>query len=165
MENLRPILSGVLGALVAGLLMAWVARGGASELRKGHVCYGARIRAVAVLMLAIAVFIAYAALHASPSQRVVAFFVAAPLLAGSVWFVVETFFVTASVSTTHLTHRSPWSGTRSIPWSAVTGYEFSSTMSWHVLETSGYGKVRLSSYMLGVDQVAEYLAGQPGSDA
>jgi hypothetical protein len=163
MEGLRPLLSGLIGAVVAGLVMAWVSRGATHHL-PGHVRYGRRMRATSLVMLAIGALIAYAALHAAASQRVIAFFVAAPLLAGSVWFVLETFFVKAMLTATHITHTSPWRGTRTIPWSAITGYEFSSANSCHILATRGYGKVRLSTYMSGVDQVAEHLCRQPPND-
>jgi uncharacterized protein YhfF len=43
-------------------------------------------------------------------------------------------------------------------------YEFSSVNSCHILATRGYGKVRLSTYMSGVDQVAEHLCRQPPND-
>jgi hypothetical protein len=155
MESLRPLLSGLVGAVVAGLLMAWVARGREKEALVGKVHYGRRVKVLSLVMLAIGTFIAYAAFHASPNQRVIAFFVATPLFSGSVWFVLEAFFVTATVSATHLTHRSPWRGTRRVPWSNVAGYEFSSLSSSHVLTTKGHGKVRLSTYMSGVDQVAQ----------
>jgi hypothetical protein len=144
--------------------MAWIARGPKEHLA-GHIRYGRRMRITSLVMLAIGTFIAYAAIHASPGQRVIAFFVAAPLFVGSIWFVLETFFVKVALSTTHLTHTSPWRGTRSVPWSAITGYEFSTVNSCHVLSTNGFGKVRLSTYMLGVDQVAEHLSSQSQNDA
>ena len=160
MSNLRPILAGVVGAILTVMLLAWALRGGGQN--EGEVRYGGRMRALALLVLAIGLGIAYVALHAAPSQRLVAFCVAGLLLAGAVWFVLEAFFVRASVSATHLTHTSPWRGTRRIPWSAITRHEFSPEMSWHVLETTAYGKVRLSCYMSGVDQIIDRLKSPPG---
>ena len=156
---------GLVGAVLSILLLAWALRGRGAGRDEGQVRYGGRMRTLALLVLAIGLGIAYAALHASPDQRVTAFCVAGPLLAGAVWFVLEAFLVKASVSPTHLTHTSPWRGTRKIPWSAITGYEFSPEMSWHVLRTTGYGKVRLSSYMSGVEQITDRLKRPPGHDA
>lgn len=165
MENLRPLLSGVIGAVIAAGLIAWGSRGAEKDLPAGRIRYGRRMRGLSLAMLAVGIFIAYAALHASQSQRVVTFFVAAPLFAGALWFVLETYFVEVTVSATHLTHKSPWRRTRSIPWPAITGYEFSEVNSCHVLTTKGFGSVRLSTYMSGVDEVAEYLSNQPPNDA
>jgi hypothetical protein len=162
-NSLRPILAGLVGAVIAALLLRWALRTRGAGSGEAQVRYGGRMRALSVLMLAIAIGIVYAALHASASQRMMAFLVAAPLLAGSVWFVLEAFVVKATVSATHLTHRSPWRGTRTIPWSTVTGYEFSPEMSCHVLRTSGHGKVRLSSYMSGVELVTDRVK-NPRSD-
>ena len=164
MESLRPILSGLIGALVAALLMRWLARGNQKSVPAGTIRYSPRLRAVSLLMLAVGCFIAYAATHASANQRWIAFLVAAPLLGGSIWFAMEAFFVSAQVSKSALVHRSPWRGTRHIQWPAVTGYEFSQALGCHVLETSEQGTVRLSVYMSGVDQIAEHLA-QHSNDA
>lgn len=165
MESLRPLISGLIGAVIAALLMRWISRGNEKTLLPGTVRYSPRMRALSLLMLAVGSFIAYAAIHASPSQRWIAFLVAAPLFAGSVWFVLETFLVSAQVSKASLIHRSPWRGVRNIPWSAITGYEYSHAMGCHVLETEGHGTVRLSVYMSGVDQVAEQLVPQQDDDA
>ncbi len=142
--------------------MGWIVRGKQKPLPAGTVCYGPRVKGVSLFMLAVGCFIAYAAWHASASQRWIAFLVAAPLLAGSIWFVLEAFLVSARVSKSELVHRSPWRGTRRIPWSAVTGYEFSAALGCHVLETREYGVVRLSVYLSGLDQVAAQLSHERG---
>jgi hypothetical protein len=111
-----------------------------------------------VLVLAIALFIGYAALHASKSQRPLAYGLSGLFLAFSGWFLLEVCFVKARVSKAHLHLWSPWRGRRVIPWSAITGYAYSPANSWHVLFTEGFGTVRLSTLLSGVDQVAEHLA-------
>lgn len=165
MEYLRPLLSGLIGVVITGLLLRWVSRESEEALPPGAVRYGRRMKSISLFMLAIGSFIAYAALNASPDQRGTAFLVATPLVLSSVWFVLEVFLVSAEVTNETLIHTSPWRGTRKIPWSAIIGYSYSSAMSWHVLETEGYGTVRLSVYMSSVDQVAEQLALQSSYDA
>jgi len=157
MENLRPIFSGLAGAVISSMLVAWASRASSERSATGLIHYGWRIRCVAVLMMAIALFIGYAALHASPNQRLLAYGIGGVSLAFAGWFAVEVLFVRAQVSETHLCHWSPWRGRRSIPWSAITGYAYSQANSWHVLSTEGYGRVRLSVFMTGVDQVVPHL--------
>jgi hypothetical protein len=165
MESYRPFLSGLIGAIVMGLLMAWVARASNEKLEPGTIRYSTRMRVVAVLMLVIGAFIAYAAAHASANQGLLAFIIGSAALGSGLWFVLETFFVYARVTPGPLEHFSPWRGRRSIPWSAINGYEFSQSNSMHVLATTTYGKVRFSTMLLGVDQVVEKLGEQPSNDA
>ena len=159
MENLRPILSGLIGAMVSTALLVWAMRGPAEHLREGHIYYSKRMRVLACILLALGLFIGYAALHASPDQRFLAYPMGAVGFLSGIWLVLETFFVRARISPTYLLIWSPWRGHRSIPWSAITGYEYSETMMWHVLTTEGFGKVRLSCYLSGVDQIADHLSG------
>ena len=154
--NFRPLLSGLISAVVVGVLIWWVSRE-VADLPRGQVRYGRRMRALSVVTLVGCLVFLLAAFHSSPSQRVVAIFLATSLFGGSIWLVLETFFVKATVSETHLTHTSPWRGTRTVPWSAIVDVKFSELSSCHVLATAGFGKVRLSIYMLGVDRVFERL--------
>lgn len=149
MENLRPILSGLAGALIAGMLLRWAARGTPTQRPAGHFAHGARYRAVAVAMLLVGCFIAYAAMRASASQKLVAFLVAAPLFTAALWMTVF----------------SPWQGWRSIPLSSIIAYRYSLSLGCHVLTTQNHGRVRLSSHMEGVDQVAERLSSTVLRDA
>jgi hypothetical protein len=43
------------------------------------------------------------------------------------------------------------------------GYEYSEANHWYVLRTRGYGKVRLSEYLDGVERVLDRL-GRSGGD-
>ena len=157
MESMRPIVSGLLGAVISALLVAWILRQSLNAPTDGTISYGWRIRVVAFLMLGIALFIGYAALHASQSQRFFAFSIGGAGVAFAVWFVLEVLFVGARVSELHMQVWSPWRGTRLIPWNAITGYEFSPACGWYILHTNGFGKVRLSTTLIGLDQVFTLL--------
>jgi hypothetical protein len=165
MEELRPVLSGLIGGAIAALLLRWVSKEKDVRLPAGSVRYGRRMKAISLVLLAVGLFIGYAATQASPDQRWTALAVGGSLFAVSVWLVLETFLVSANVTEECLIHRSPWRKTRAIPWTAVTDYSYSNVMSWHVLHTSNYGTVRLSVYLSGVDQVAEKLSPPQRDDA
>jgi hypothetical protein len=160
MASLWPIISGVIGALLTGVILSWASRSASSARTDGLLRYSGRMRAVAVGLLGIALFIGYGALHASPDQRLIAGVVGMTALTCGIWFVVEAFSFRGRVTETHLVVRSSWRGVREVPWEAVEGYSFSDLNQWHVLHTRGYGKVRLSVYLEGVDQVAEQLERQ-----
>lgn len=157
MTSLRPIISGIIGALLTGAILSWASRSASSARSDGLLRYSGRMRAVAVVLLGIALFIGYAALHASPDQRLIAGAVGMTALATGVWFVVEVFSFRGRVTETHLIVHSSWRGVREVPWEAIEGYSFSDVNQWHVLHTRGYGKVRISVFLEGVDQVAEQL--------
>ena len=157
MEKISPVLTGLLGGFVAFLLLAWAARGKSSSDSPESLRFSSRMRVIAVGLLAIALFIGYAALHASPNQRVLAYAIGAVSVIWATWFILDVFLFEARITADYLELRSPWRAKRTIPWSAIVDYDYSSTNSWHILITDGYGKVRLSEYLIGVDRVLEKL--------
>jgi len=164
MDNLRPIISGLIGGLAAILLLAWALRASPPQ-QDGEIRYGSRMRLLALFCLALALFIGYAALHARADQRSIAYGVSGVLLSSVAWFVLEVLFVRVRITESHLEVRSPWRRRRVIPWTAITGYEFSEINRWHILSTKGFGKVRLSCYLSGVDQIAAHLDAGSGPAA
>ncbi len=76
---------------------------------------------------------------------------------GSGWLAVEVFSFRGPVTDTHLIVRSAWRGVRKLPWEEIDGYSFSDVNQWHALHTRGFGKVRLSVLLKGLDQVAGKL--------
>jgi len=46
--------------------------------------------------------------------------------------------------------QSPWRASRQIPWTAAKRLRFSKICQWHVLETRGHGRVRLSVFLSGI---------------
>lgn len=157
MAKFEPIITGVIGAILTGAILSWVSRGASNARTDGLLRYGGRMRAVAVGLLGIALFIGCAALNASPDQRVIAGIVGGGAIASGLWFVVEVFAFRGRMTETHLIVRSPWRGVREVPWEAIEGYTFSETNQCHGLHARGYAKVRLSVFLEGVDQVAEQL--------
>jgi len=87
MAKFEPIITGVIGAILTGAILSWVSRGASNARTDGLLRYGGRMRAVAVGLLGIALFIGCAALNASPDQRVIAGIVGgaepSPLVSGS----------------------------------------------------------------------------------
>lgn len=155
MESLAPILSGLAGAVITGSLLAWVAREGRLDLPRGHFRHGTRYRVVSVLMFAIALFMLYAALHASADQKLLALSIVAPLLAGSAVLLIHLCFVRGEVTDDTLRIYSPWRGWRTIPLASIVAYRYSRAGDYHVLLTDGHGTVRLSQYMHGLEPLAD----------
>jgi len=160
MPTLRHFVTGVASAFITGAIMWWLGRDAAAAPTEGVLRYGKRMRALAALGVALALFVCYAASHASRDQRVLAALVATGFVVGTGWLAIEVFSFRGRVTDTHLIVRSAWRGVREIPWEAIEGYSFSDVNQWHVLHTRGYGKVRLSVLLQGLDRVAEKLEEQ-----
>jgi hypothetical protein len=124
----------------------------ASELR-----YGSGMRALAVTMLFVVGFIAYAALHAREDQRWIAWPLACVFVLGAAWLLLEAFFTRVRFDEHHLYAFSPWRPARVIPYAAVTGFRYAETWQWHELATTRYGTLRLSIYLVGIEQFGEFL--------
>ena len=156
MDIPRIVLSGVIGGVVAYLVVRALRRdaGGAADTEDLH--YGPGMKITALALLLIAGFIGYAALQARPSQRLIAFTLSALLLAGAGWFVLEAFFTRIRFGEDAIAVYSPWRRFRKVPYSAITGYRYSEANQWHVLETPD-GNVRLSIYLRGIDRFGELL--------
>jgi hypothetical protein len=148
-----------------GLLMAWVARGSNEKLEPGTIRYNTRLRVVAVLMLVIGAFHRLCSSSRFSQPKIAR--IHNRFRITWIWPVVRARNVLClrSSHTGHLEHFSRWRGRRSIPWCAINGYEFSQPTSMHVLATTTYCKVRLSTMLLGVDQVVEKLGEQTSNDA
>lgn len=66
---------------------------------------------------------------------------------------LEFFHVSVRYDQEGLHLRSPWRKNRTIPWSALRAIRFSSICSWHVILTEGHGRIRLSTYLSGLDEL------------
>jgi hypothetical protein len=53
--------------------------------------------------------------------------------------------------------RSPWRPKREIPWSAINQVWFSPILQWYVVQTRGFGRIRLHTYLNGVEALLTEL--------
>lgn len=120
------------------------------------------MRVLAMVCLGIAGFVAYEALHARPDQRLIAYLLSTTMVLGSAYLVLEIFFVRIRFYDAAIYTFSPWRGARKIPWPAITGHSYSTLWHWHILETRGYGKVRLSFYLSGLGGLRDALISKLG---
>jgi len=133
--NASSIPSGVIGGIVATLLLLWLASRAvrAARFRGGRyvVEYGLPVRVAGWFALALGVFIAYAASQASPDQRILAACVGGTLFLACLALFLEFHFVRIEFDDEFIYTFSPWRKRRVIPWSAVSGYSYSAVNHWH----------------------------------
>ena len=70
---------------------------------------------------------------------------------------LEFFGVRITFDASVIRVRSPWRRLRLISWSAVTRVWYSSMMRWYIVETDGFGYLRLHDYLSGTDTLLSEL--------
>jgi hypothetical protein len=159
MMSSSSVPSGVIGGVLATLLLSWLATRvvPAARLRNGRYIVEYRLAAKIAgwCFLALGLFTAYAAAHASADQRVLAACVGGTLLLVSLYIFLEAHFVRIEFDDQFVYTFAPWRKRRVIPWSAVTGYSVAS--GWYVVKTRGYGSVHLSAQLSGLGTMRDYL--------
>ena len=151
------VVSGLVGAFVTQQLVAYTRRRDQLRPTDRVIRYERPWKIAAFACLAISAFIVYAALHAAPGQRHIAYPLSGTLVVVSIYFLIEVFFVRVSFDDDFVYAYSPWRGHRTIPWAAVEGYHYSHLAQWHVIETRGFGTLRLYVSMNGLDEFGEML--------
>jgi hypothetical protein len=160
MVSASSIPSGVIGGIVAALLVSWLATRcavSAARFTNGRyvVEYGLRAKMVSWCCLAVGSFIAYGASHPSANQHVLAACLAAGLFLVSLYIFLENQFVRIEFDDNFIYTFSPWRKRRVVPWSAVVGYSYSALNRWHILKTYSYGSIRLSELLSGLGTMRE----------
>ena len=150
--------SGVIGGVLATLLMTWlVTRASpAARLRSGRYVVEYRLPAKIAgwSCLTIGFFIAYAACRASADQGVLAACVGGTLFLISLYVFLEAQFVRVEFDDEFIYTFSPWRKRRVIPWSAVAGYSYSA-VNGGTFSRRGNGSVRLSELLSGLGTMRE----------
>jgi hypothetical protein len=153
--------SGIIGAIVAILLVAFLARSARKNARlrsNRHVLeYGRPVKIAGWFFLLLGGFFIYAAAHASADQALLAASVGGALFAGSVVVFLEFHLVRLELDEEAIHTFSPWRRKRVIPWSEVIGYDYSAINNWHILKTGRHGPVRLSVMLSGLSTMEEYV--------
>jgi hypothetical protein len=152
---IRPLFS----ALVALVLIYIVSRWAKAEPppTPGTLHFGRRARALSMAFFLLALFVAFAATRARPSQRLLAAAIAACFVLTAVYLVLEFFVTRITFDSYGIFHRNPWRGARRVPWAAVNGYRFSRGWGAHIFLTDTYGPLRMDTALLGLEPLRQEL--------
>lgn len=157
MELLRPIVSGLIGGLVAYILLRTTKAKARPVQGRRYLVYGWGIKVVTALFLPGSLFVAYAASQARPDQRALAVLIALLFVGGALYLAYEVFLVRLSFDEQNIYHDSPLAGHRTIPRAAIEEVGYSHLVQAYYLRAGGYGRVWFSAYMAGFEEFAEYL--------
>jgi hypothetical protein len=149
MEEFRPIISGIIGGTIATIAVAWAANDSKKPITKGTAIYGWRMRLMAIAISCLCLFISYAAFHASKDQRVIAWSLAGACLVIAAVSLLEVFITKFVAQKDGLQIRTPWRGTRTIPWQVIGQCSYRPILEVHEIKTNGFGKLYLSNQLAG----------------
>jgi hypothetical protein len=103
------------------------------------------------------VWVLRAAIVAPTEDRVVAAAVVLGFLLPVLSLHLESFGVRIAFDGSGIRARSSWRPKRVIPWSAVTEVWYSPMSQWYVVETTGFGHLRLHDWLSGTDTLLSEL--------
>ena len=157
--------SGAAGALAAAIVVPVVlflilrtVRPTAHEVEGKRVLeYGRPMKLLVTVFWIFWVGFVVAALFAPAKDRVMAVAVVMGFLLMILSLHLEFFAVRVTFDAKGITSRSPWRRKREIPWSVVERVWYSQAMQWYVIQTIGFGRVRLHIYLSGVESLLHEL--------
>lgn len=157
MTDYMPNLSGAAGAITAAIalpLIVQTVRSTAVEVEgKRVVEYGRPMKILAAVFWVCWIGFFVAALFVPAKDRVLAAAVVIGFLLLILPLHLEFFGVRVEFDAAGIRTRSPWRRKREIPWSAVNRVWFSQALQWYVVQTAGFGRVRLHIYLSGVESL------------
>jgi hypothetical protein len=161
MAHLTTNLSRVVAEGAAAIALALVLRtirSTAMEVDGQHVvAYGRPMKALVLVFWLCWVGFFVAAIFAPAQDRIVAAAVVLGVLLLVLPLHLEFFGVRVTLDASGIRARSPWRPMRLIPWAAVTSVRYSPMLRWYVVETAGFGRLRLHDYLSGTDTLLSEL--------
>ena len=119
--------------------------------------YGRGMKIAVALCWLICLGFLIAAFLASAEDRIYAISVVLFFLLSTLWAHLETFGVRIELGDSGIKTQSPWRKKREIPWNAVERACYSHTTKRHIIQTKGFGRVRLPHWLNGVPTLLHEL--------
>lgn len=156
MEEYRPIVLGLVGGLIAVGLFAWPRKDQKPSSKSRIAHYGVRSKIAAAVIFFIALFISFAAYHASEDDRVVAWGLSSCLLALSAAKFLEVMVTKLHALNSGLKIRSVWRRTKIVPWGAFHSYQYYEREGIHYFTTNGFGGLKISDRLVGLEKILSF---------
>jgi phosphotransferase system glucose/maltose/N-acetylglucosamine-specific IIC component len=153
--TLRPLFSALVALVLIYIVSNWA--GAEAPPQPGTLYFGRRARCLSGVFFFLALFVAFAASRARPSQRLLAAVIATCFVLTAVYLVLEFFVTRITFDSYGIFHRNPWRGARRVPWSAINGYRFSIGWGAHIFLTHSYGQLRIDTALLGLEPLRQEL--------
>ncbi len=157
MEIIIRIGAAVAAAVLSGILWFLIYRDTARPTRGRVLAYGPSLRTLGFVCALGFLAVGYLTWRQDGFRSYAPFVICSLLALMGAALLLEAGFVRIEYGAHGIITRSPWRGRREIPWHAVTGYAYSDMNRWHILETRGHGRVRLSIYLRGLPDFFAFM--------
>lgn len=154
---LRPVISGLIGGLVVWLLVELTPKESLHEGSIRHMPYGLPGKMLAIFFIPLTAFVAYAALHASDDQKILALLLTAFFIAGTVFSLYQAFFTHLSYDDDYLYYQSPLAGNKKVPWTNLQDVGYSEILQTNFIVLDGIGRIWCSDMRRGNEELALFL--------
>ncbi|WP_428772210.1 hypothetical protein [Vibrio sp.] len=147
-DSIRPIISGLLGAIVAVYMTAYISKQAgeseAGQLRYTKFMWGLAITCLLLALLPIGLTLAG---HHKELWAKVSLFVG--FGSGAIYCFGEAKFVHGSFDQEGIIFSTPWTGLKKEKWANISSIKLSDMCGWYILTFKSGNKIRLSKYLSG----------------
>ena len=154
---IRPILSGLAGALFVWALVAFTKSEGKQEGNIRHLYYGKPYKIFALLLVPFSGFVTYAASQSYKGQEIPAFLVSICFIASAIFFLYQAFLVKFSYDNEFVYYKSPLLGSKKQPWSNLSDVGHSKILQADFIVIDGIGRIWCSNMLNGYCELGEFL--------
>ena len=157
LEGVRPIVSGLAGAAVVGLMCCMAKADAPIEGTRKVLRFGTGFRILSVILIPLTVLVAYAAVHSREDQIFLAIGVASAFIAGGVFLVYQAYFVKFSYDRHNVYYETPFTGELSAPWTNLSDVGHSTLIGADYIVVEGIGRIWCSNMLDGYDELGAFL--------
>jgi len=156
----RPLIAGLVAVVVVGLLTRTIARQPHEQEGWHVVGYGRGYRLLAALFVPFCVFVTFAALQASDTQRAIAAIVTTAFWAATVILFVEVYFTEIRYNMTEIRVKSVFKPVRVVAWDDIMGLGRFPRRQSYFLETRSGQNIWVSPLYNGAEALLKEAARQ-----
>ena len=146
---MRPIISGLIGGLIAVLLTAYIAKRVGKGSEPGQLRYGKFLWILAAACLLLAILPIASSLAGNDKDLGAKIALVVGFGAGAVYCFAEAALVRGSFNEQGIVFYTPWTGSKNESWHDLVSIKYVASCNWHTLTFRSGKHIRLSQYLEG----------------
>ncbi len=157
LQTIRPVFSGLLGALSVYLIIKFTKNSAKADGELKLMEYGLPFKIFTIILIPFSIFVVYAASHARESQIIIATIVASGFVLGALFSAYHVFFVKFSYDNDFVYYQSPFSKSKKAKWSALVDVGYSNLLQADYIVIEGIGRIWCPTVMNGYTELGIFL--------
>lgn len=159
MKDIGNYIGPALTVLLVPIILGWLLRSASAKAKRIDgllwLNYGVALKTFTLFFVGIVAALIAIWFNVEPKDKIPVLFLIGLFGALTLPMVIEFFLVRIGFDKEGIYCYSGWRTKRTIDWAAVESVEFSQSMQWWVVRTMGFGKIRASVFLSGLQ---EFLA-------